>query len=463
MLYTSINPANEEKFAEYPLCSDEVLEEALSQSVSEFRRWRNLSIRCRADLLGKVAVLIQNDKDRLALLLTREMGKPLAQSEAELARAAAVADYYSKHAESLLTNEELPEITEKHAFIRYDPLGTVFAITPWNYPASLLARAVIPALISGNAVILKPAPNVPGISLELERIFQAAGFPPDIFKVLFLSNRQAAGVIQDRRIRLVSFTGSVAAGREIGRLAGGALKKVTLELGGNDAFIVRSDADPSTAARAAVAARCNNAGQICCAPKRFIVHTELLEKFSTELISAVQAVQVGDPLHQETQVGPLARADLRDNLRHQVETLRQNGAEICALSRFPQGRGYFYPVTFLRLASPCPFLETEELFGPVLPVQAFDNDSQAVNLANSTPFGLAASIFGRDMAAIEDMAAKLECGMVSVNCSVAVDPRLPFGGIKDSGFGRAYGREGLRENTNSKTVVFAGKAPASTI
>ena len=458
MLYASLNPATEEKFAEYPCLTDAELEETLQASWQAFSSWRGSSLQYRAEKLFNLAGLVEKEKNRLARLITDEVGKPVAQSEVEVARVVSVVRYLTENAATLLREERLGAVTEKEALVRLDPLGIVFAITPWNYPVSLATRAVFPALLSGNAVLLKPAPNVPGTTLLLQELIEKAGFPEYACRTVFLSNEQAGKVIEDTRIRMVSFTGSVAAGREVGKRAGAALKKTVLELGGNDAFIVRQDADPLKASEAAYNGRINNAGQICCAPKRFLVHKTVLDPFREHLSSLVESTRTGNPLLPETRLGPLARSDLRDNLRREMQNLIESGARIRAESSWPRGKGFFFPATVLELQRSIPCLNTQELFGPVLPIVPFQDDAQAVEIANSSPFGLAASIFSEDRGAVERIIPLLDCGVVCVNCCASVDPRIPFGGVKDSGFGRAYGPEGLHENANCKTVVFAPSA-----
>ena len=454
--YLSLNPASEELLAEFPVARPVDVEQCLERAARALPLWRGRSFAERAALLWALGAAFEREAKKLAPLISEEMGKPLAQAEVELARCVRMSAYAAEQGEALLCPRKLDDVTERQVYVRYDPLGVVLGIIPWNFPGTLAMRAALPALAAGNPVILKPAPNVPRISLALAALFEQAGFPSGVFQLLFVDNEQARRLILDHRVRMVSFTGSVEAGRRVAIAAGEGLKRVSLELGGSDPFIVLADADLESAAATAFRARISNAGQVCCCPKRFIVHRSLAGGFSEALCAKVRQLKVGDPFDPTAHMGPLARADVAEKLRVQLAATLKAGARQAAQSDAPQGRGFFHPAVVLEDVPPESVANREELFGPIFPIFPFEREDEALALANGSSFGLGACVFGKSKPQIERIAGALEAGVVAVNTNVAVDPRIPFGGVKDSGFGRACGREGLQEGTNVKSVIWEG-------
>ena len=384
-----------------------------------------------------------------------EMGKPLAQGVAEVEKCAWACDYYAEQGEGFLAVQ--PRSTDgSKSYIRFDAVGPVFAIMPWNFPFWQVFRFAAPALVAGNAGILKHAPNVSRCALEIEAVFHDAGLPDGLFRAVLLSNEGAAAVIADRRVRAVTLTGSDRAGGQVAEQAGRHLKKTVLELGGSDAFIVLADADLSRAAVVAAEARLQNSGQSCIAAKRFIVIESVADRFLGLFTAAMQAYRVGDPLAPGTQIGPQARLDLRANLQRQVEASVRRGARVVLGGQVPAGPGAFYPPTILVDVEPGSPAFDEETFGPMAAVVRAADEADAVRLANASPYGLGASVWTADPERGERVARDLEVGSVFVNGLVKSDPRLPFGGVKRSGYGRELSEYGLREFVNVKTVWVGG-------
>jgi acyl-CoA reductase-like NAD-dependent aldehyde dehydrogenase len=383
--------------------------------------------------------------------MTQEMGKPISQAEAEVAKCAMTCDWFADHAAALLDPE--PVATEAAAsFVRFDPLGVVLAIMPWNFPFWQVIRCAAPALAAGNTVVLKHASNVPGCALALEDAFRKAGFPEGAFTTLMIPARAVGDVIAHPAVRAVSLTGSEAAGRQVAALAGASLKKTVLELGGSDAFVVLADADVEHAARQAAAARTINNGQSCIAAKRFIVEEPVAARFESAFIESMAVLRMGDPRDRTVQVGPLARRDLVDELAHQVRRTVAAGAMLRLGGRRQTGSGCFFPPTVLTGVLPGMAAFDEETFGPVAPVTRARDAEQALELANCSRYGLGGSIWTADAERGCALAARFEAGAVFVNETVKSDPRLPFGGVKDSGYGRELAAFGLREFVNVKTV-----------
>jgi succinate-semialdehyde dehydrogenase/glutarate-semialdehyde dehydrogenase len=384
--------------------------------------------------------------------MAREMGKPVVDGEGEVEKCAATCDYYAAHAAAMLAPDPRP-VDGTRAYVRFDPLGTVLAVMPWNFPFWQVFRAAVPMLAAGNTLVLKHAENVPGCAAAIADVFASADVPAGVFESLHLPHDRIEAVIADARVHAVTLTGSTRAGRAVARAAGEALKKCVLELGGSDAFVVLDDADVDAAARVAADARLVNAGQSCIAAKRFIVVDAVAARFVERLVAAMRDRRMGNPLERTTALGPLARHDLRDALHRQVEASIARGARPVLGGAIPPGPGAFYPPTVLLDVAPGMPAFDEETFGPVAAIVPARDEADALDLANASPYGLGASIWSRDLARAESVAARLEVGFVAVNGQVRSDPRLPFGGVKQSGHGRELSELGLREFVNVKTVV----------
>jgi succinate-semialdehyde dehydrogenase / glutarate-semialdehyde dehydrogenase len=451
MRYESVDPTTGHILASYSLATSAEVEGALADAWHTFTLERAREPAERVQRVERLAALLAVAAPALAQRAAEEMGKPLAEGETEARKCAAGCRWFAQHAPALLAPEKRTA-EQGEAQVRFDPLGPVLALMPWNFPFWQVIRATIPALIAGNTVLLKHAPSTPGCARALERLFREAGFAPGAFRSLFLSNPQAAAVIADPRVRGVTLTGSTRAGKEVAALAARALKPCVLELGGSDPFVVFADADLAEAAKTAVLARCQNAGQSCIAAKRFLVERGAYERFVTSLCEGMRARKMGAPTDAGVDLGPLARQDLRDTLAEQVRATLAAGGRVLCGGEVPEGPGWFYPPTVLVDVPPGSPADREELFGPVAVVGAFDSEEQAIAQANGTAYGLGASVWTSDAARAERMATALEAGSVFVNGQVRSDPRLPFGGVKDSGQGRELGLEGLRAFTNVKTV-----------
>jgi succinate-semialdehyde dehydrogenase/glutarate-semialdehyde dehydrogenase len=449
----SLNPATDElleTFAETPPAE---VEAALARAHAAFLLWREVPIAERAGPLRRAAALLRAGAAEYARTMALEMGKPVVQGEAEAKKCATACDYYAEHAAQLLAPEERPSDAWR-SLVRYDPLGVVLAIMPWNFPFWQVFRFLAPALMAGDAALLKHAPNVPRCALHIADLLRTAGFPDGLFQNLFIEPDRVPPLLADPRVAAVTLTGSDRAGSEVAAQAGRALKKAVLELGGSDPFIVLSDADVAEAARVAAEARLINSGQSCIAAKRFIVVEAVAERFLEAFVArmAAAAGHMGDPLDRATEIGPQARHDLRQNLHRQVEASVRRGARLLLGGTLPEGPGAFYPPTVLDAALPGMPVFDEETFGPVAAVVRARDEAHALDLANQTAYGLGASLWTTDRARGERLASRIEAGCVFVNGMVKSDPRLPFGGIKRSGFGRELGDVGLREFVNIKTV-----------
>ncbi len=450
----AIDPNSEEPFVDHPEHSRKQVRELLTQSGKAFTTWRHTPLDERAQLMRRAGATLRNRRDALANLMTREMGKPIAQSEAEIDKCADGCDYFAEHAARLLADESI-ESDATRSYVRYEPLGAVLAIMPWNFPFWQVFRFAAPALMAGNVGVLKHAPNVPECAIAIEEIFHDAGFPIGVFTTLLVEPPAVEEIINHPVVQAVTLTGSDRAGYAVAALAGKALKKTVLELGGSDPFIVLPDADPVPIAKAAAAARCINSGQSCIAAKRFIVVGNN-PAFEAAFAGAMSALKVGDPRDRSVDVGPLARRDLLENLHRQVVASIEAGARRVVGGQPMPGKGYFYPPTLLADVRPGMAAFDEETFGPVAALIQADDINEAIRLANQSPYGLGASIWTRDLAAAEKIATRLECGSVFINGPVKSDSRLPFGGIKRSGYGRELSAVGIREFVNIKTVWIAG-------
>ncbi len=454
MSIQSVNPATGETLATFPETSDRDIERILANSQAAFGGWRTLPFTVRAERMRAAARVLRARTTDYARAMTLEMGKPIVEAEGEVEKCAWVCDHYAEHAEADLA--EQPRATDaSKSYVRFDPLGPVLAVMPWNFPFWQVFRFAAPALMAGNGAVLKHASNVPRCALAIEEVFREAGFPAGLFATVLVSSAKVVKLIADPRIVAVTLTGSEQAGSIVAAQAGRELKKTVLELGGSDPFIVLGDADLARAARVAADARLINSGQSCIAAKRFIVvdpiADQFLERFKVELGSR----RMGDPLARETQVGPQARGDLRDSLHQQVTESIKRGAQRLLGGEIPAGPGAFYPPTLLTAVDKGMPAFDEETFGPVAAVIRAKDQADAVRLANDSPFGLGASLWTQDRVRAESVAAELEAGTVFVNGQVKSDPRLPFGGIKRSGYGRELAEYGIREFVNIKSVWIA--------
>lgn len=449
---TTINPIDGSKLAEYALFDATQVEATLARAQVCQREWAAIGAERRAAMLNAIGQRLRARLDEGAGLMADEMGKPLAQGRAELEKCAWLCEYIAEHGPAMLADE--PAQTDAlRSYVSPQPLGVIFAIMPWNFPFWQVMRAGVPALLAGNTLVLKHAESTLGCSLLLEQIVREAGLAQGVLANLIVSHEVAAEVIADPRIAGVTLTGSVRAGRAIAAAAGQALKKVVLELGGSDPYVILADADLDRAAAICVKARLHNGGQTCVAAKRFIVVDEVADAFAQRVRAELAAAKVGDPRDPETRVGPMARADLRDELHDQVVRSVAAGAKLELGGQRPAGPGAFYPVTLLDHVRPGMPAADEELFGPVAAILRVADEAEAIATANATEFGLGAAVFTRDLARGEAIAREqLAAGCCFVNEQVRSDPRLPFGGIKASGHGRELGRAGLLEWTNLKTV-----------
>jgi succinate-semialdehyde dehydrogenase/glutarate-semialdehyde dehydrogenase len=449
--YRTLNPATGELLERFDLARENEIDDALVCGVAAFDDWRRTPVDERAAQLGALAERLDDERDELAELMAVEMGKPLAEGAAEATKCASACRYFAEHGPRHLA-DRAEESDALSACVRHDPLGPILAIMPWNFPLWQFFRFAAPALIAGNSVILKHAPNTPRCALRIEGLISEAGLPGGLVRPLFLSNGQTARVIDDDRVRGVTLTGSTRAGREVGARAGAALKPIVLELGGSDPFIVLEDADLDEAARVGVISRCLNSGQSCIAAKRFLVHESVCDRFLERFTAGMKARVVGDPRQPGVDVGPLAREDLREQLTDQVRRSRETGASALLGGSPEEGPGFFYPPTVLVDVPPESPANRQELFGPVAAVNRFEDEGEALRQANGTRFGLGASLWTSNPAHADRWIGALEAGSVFVNGLVKSDPRLPFGGVKASGFGRELGREGILEFVNVKSV-----------
>ena len=450
----SINPATGEPLETFPETTATQLDRLLDGVEQAFLDWRRRPVTDRTRLLRRAAQVLKAGKAKYARVMALEMGKPLAQGEAEAEKCASVCDYYAEHGPDFLAQQPR-DLDGTRSYVRFDPIGPVLAVMPWNFPFWQVFRFAAPALAGGNVGVLKHASNVTRCALLIEEVFREAGFPENVFRSLILSSGRVAGVIADPRIRAVTLTGSEAAGSQVAEQSGRYLKKTVLELGGSDAFIVLDDADLPKAAKTAADARLINSGQSCIAAKRFIVVAPVAARFEELFATEMASRRMGDPLATGTQVGPQARTELRDDLHKQVQRSTRRGAKITIGGVVPKGAGAFYPPTVLTDVRPGMAAFDEEVFGPVAAVVRARDAADAVALANASPYGLGAAVWSEDRTKAERVAAELEAGCVFVNGMVRSDPRLPFGGVKRSGYGRELSEYGLREFLNIKSVAVA--------
>jgi len=453
MSITSINPATGETLREFQELNAAAVEQKLATAARAFGTHRQSSFSERAAVLQEAADLLEQEVATFARTITLEMGKPIAAARDEVRKCAVGCRYYAENAERFL-EEEMIQTAAARSSVRWEPLGVVLAIMPWNFPFWQVFRFAAPALMAGNVGVLKHAANVPQCALVIEDIFERAGAMNGVFQALLIGSEKVAALIANRRVAAVTLTGSDRAGSEVAAAAGRALKKCVLELGGSDPFIVMPGADLDAALTTAVKARTVNSGQSCIAAKRFFVAEAVYEEFVRRFVEKMQSLKIGDPFDKSTDIGPLATPSIRDGVHDQVRRSIGAGAKLLAGGEPTKGRGNFYPPTVLaEIPQEAPAYR-EEIFGPVALLFRVENAAAAIALANESDFGLGASVWTNDPAEQELFATELEAGMVFVNAMVASDPRLPFGGIKRSGYGRELGSLGIREFMNAKTVVF---------
>jgi succinate-semialdehyde dehydrogenase/glutarate-semialdehyde dehydrogenase len=454
MDYLSQNPATGEIRRIYPTWDDARLARALAETEAALPAWREISVAERSACLARLALRLRENLERLARTITAEMGKPIAESRAEIEKCAWGAEYYAERAEAFLAERSVSTEANR-SYVAFEPLGAVLAVMPWNFPFWQVCRFALPALAAGNAVFLKHAPNVPECAETLETLCRDAGFPAGVMTWLPIAHVQTEKLIEHPLVRAVTLTGSERAGRRIAAIAGAALKKAVLELGGSDAFVVLEDADLDLTASAAIVARYQNGGQSCIAAKRFILVEAIADDFLSRFLPQVEALNMGDPLLEATRLGPLARADLRENLERQAQASIRAGAEPILGCRLPDGPGHFYPASVLDRVRPGMAAYEEELFGPAAAIVRVRDEREALAMANRHRLGLGGSVWTQDLERGERFARRLETGLAFVNEIVKSDPRMPFGGVKASGYGRELGRCGMLEFVNVKSVWLA--------
>jgi succinate-semialdehyde dehydrogenase/glutarate-semialdehyde dehydrogenase len=450
---TAVNPSTDLAIGSYEPMRPGAVADTIRAAHEASREWRSKSFRARAYLMRELSGLLRNRTEEFARLMALEMGKPVAQGRQEIEKCAWTCLYFADWARRMLSPVNV-RMDGRRSFITFQPLGLILAIMPWNFPFWQVFRFAVPALMAGNGVVLKHASNVPGCALAIERLFADAGFPAELVRTLLIDSEAALGVIENPLVRAVTLTGSTAAGKAVAAKAGSLVKKTVLELGGSDPYVVLEDADLALAARTCAAARLVNSGQSCIAAKRFIVVESRFQEFGDLLVEEFRKRRVGDPLDPETQIGPLARRNLREALDRQVKDSLSQGARLLVGGSVPEGPGAYYPPTILASVSRGMPAYHEELFGPVAALLSARDEADAVRLANDTSFGLGAAVFSSNLDRAERIAAtELDCGVCFVNSQVASDPRLPFGGVKDSGYGRELSQFGIREFVNVKSVV----------
>ena len=451
-MLNSINPSNSELIASYEEMTKEEVKIIISDVNSAYQKWRLTSFSHRAQLMKNAAEILQDRKEDLGRLMTFEMGKPFLQAVAEANKCASVCEYYADNAERILENQII-ETDASKSYVAYRPIGIVLAVMPWNFPFWQVLRFAAPALMAGNVGVLKHASNVQGCALEIEKIFQDAGFPKNVFRTLVIGSKDVKEVIENPYVKAVTLTGSTPAGKAVASQAGAVLKKTVLELGGSDPYIILEDADLDQAITACMIGRFLNTGQSCIAAKRFIVIESILNEFRTKLLEAMKTQKWGDPFDEDVNIGPMVNILSRDEVHEQVTASIEKGADLLVGGIIPDVEGAFYPATLLDNVRPGMPAFDDEIFGPVASIISVNNEKEAIQLANQTSFGLGGAVFTKNIESGEKIAANdIEAGCCFVNDFVRSDPRLPFGGIKESGYGRELSEAGIREFTNMKTV-----------
>ena len=452
MSLKSINPANGQEIAAYEEMSTDEVNGIITAVNDAFNSWRKTSFSSRGELLKNAAAILQSNKEEFGRLMSLEMGKPYSQSLAEVVKCAKGCEYYADNTEEILA-DRIIETDASKSYVSHQPIGIVLAVMPWNFPFWQVFRFVAPALMAGNVGVLKHASNVQGCALAIEKIFVESGFPENVFRALVISSKNVESVINNPLVKAVTLTGSTPAGRAVASQSGAALKKTVLELGGSDPYVILKDADLDQAVEACVIGRLLNTGQSCIAAKRFIVVADVLGDFQEKLIDEMRVKKWGDPFEEDIDLGPMVDESARDELHSQVVKSIEGGAEVLLGGTVPDNPGAYYPATVLGNVRPGMPAFDEELFGPVAAVITAENEAEAIKLANQTPFGLGAAVFTSDIKKGEKIASEqLEAGSCFVNDFVRSDPRLPFGGIKASGYGRELSSNGILEFVNSKTV-----------
>jgi succinate-semialdehyde dehydrogenase/glutarate-semialdehyde dehydrogenase len=467
MSLISTNPTDEQVLATVPEFSDEQVQTALHKSKNAFESWKKSSFSQRKTLMHKLALILRQERDAFATLISLEMGMPISQSVGDIEKSAQIAEYYADNAEEFLKNIEVTG--DGKSYVSYEPLGVVLHIAPWNYPFYLALRTVIPAVMAGNSVLLKHASNVPQISQTLQALFNQAGFPEGVFTSLMISSGKVEKIIRNPIVSMVTLIGSESAGTKVAKVAGEEVKKTVMELGGNDPFIVLKDADLGEAAKQAALSRLRNQGQSCNAAKRFIVQKEVSEQFTSLVKKIFEEEAVGDPMDTQTTIGPVANAESLKTIQRQVEeTLKMGGKVLTGGHLEPslQGQnyrefrqkhtaGFYYPPTLITDISTDSPLYKEEVFGPVVGIIVVEDAEEAVKVANDSVLGLGASVWTQDLDLAKEIIPQLECGMVCVNSMVRSNIKMPYGGVKRSGYGRELGPDGIKEFVNVKSVVIS--------
>lgn len=453
-MFQSINPYTQKVIFEHTAHTSQEAEDLISKTHNSYLQWKTFSFQQRGELFQNLATLLRKDKETFATLITVEMGKIIKESRAEVEKCALLCDHYAEHAESMLQ----PEIFETDAgksYLRFDPVGIIYGIMPWNFPFWQAFRAAVPTMMTGNTFILKHAPNVIGTAKAIEKLFLVAGFPENVFTNIIIPVELSEKVVAHPFVEGITLTGSQRAGRAVAAQAGKYLKKSVLELGGSDPYIVLKDAEFNESCKTGVCSRFLNAGQVCISAKRFIVEEEILDQFVAEQKALLESMVLGDPMDERTEMGPMARIDLLENIEDQVNRSVEVGAEIICGGKRRDSYSLFYEPTLITHAHKGMPVFDEETFGPVSVVIPAKNAEDAVRIANDTPFGLGASLWTQDLELAEKLAAKIEAGAIFINGMTKSDPRLPFGGTKRSGYGRELAYPGIREFVNQKTVWIA--------
>lgn len=453
MTIQSINPATGEQIKEYTLLENRDIRPAIKATHKAYLAWRKTSFLHRTELMKGAAKVLRENAGEYARIMAEEMGKPIKAARGEAEKCAWVCDHYADKAEAYLQREPV-EVENTKSFVTFEPMGAILAVMPWNFPFWQVFRFAAPALMAGNVGLLKHASNVPGCALAIEGVFRRAGFPEGVFRTLLINNKQVPAVIRNPLVVAATLTGSTGAGRSIGQLSGKYLKKSVLELGGSDPYLILEDADLDLAVEKCVTSRLINSGQSCIAAKRFIVMDSIKNEFEQRFVDRMKRAKMGDPMLEGTEVGPQARWDLRDELHQQVQASIEKGARCLLGGTIPEGPGAFYPPTVLSDVKKGMVAYSEELFGPVASIIPVKTEKEAIKVANDSVFGLGAAVFTRNKDRGERIAAhELQAGCCFVNDFVKSDPRLPFGGIKESGYGRELSHYGIKEFANIKSVV----------
>ena len=454
----TVNPATAEPIAEYHAMTSGEIREAITRSYWDYISWREIAISERSALMKRLAKLLRQEKDQHGALISREMGKPLSQAVAEVEKSAWVCDYYADNAASFLKPEESILDGGVRGVVKFEPIGLVLGIMPWNFPFWQVFRFAVPAIMAGNGIILKHSPNVTGSAIAIEQLFRDAGFPAHLYSAVHIDledvDRLTGFIIEHPAIQGVSLTGSTAAGRAVAAKSGKALKTSVLELGGSDPYIVLDDADIPKAVDICAAARLLNGGQSCIAAKRFIVQSRVFEQFEHRLLQRMQSAVMGDPFDPAVEVGPLARHDLREQLHSQVTRSVAEGARLLCGGTIPEGKGFFYPPTVLSGVHKWMEVYSEETFGPVATLIEAKDDNEAILIANDTPYGLGSAVFSGNTDRALAIADQLDAGCCFINSMVKSDPRMPFGGVKQSGYGRELSSYGMHEFVNIKSLCY---------